>query len=388
MKQTMPDTQIEFDAHRAYRHIEQLAFPRLAGSAGERKARDYLLNELAAQGYTVTREPFTYSRFPAEALPQLIAIVSIGGVVSACLFYERYPLVAVVLCFALILVVFVFTRWRKSLEPLYDLGKRYPSENIVAKNHSALDARPQIVFVAHYDAKSQVLPIVVRALCYTIASIGLVALTALIVIQALFVKGLPKAFVWGTGACILLCLLTLLLNFTQNRSPGAFDNASGVGVVLELARCLKSSSVPVTFLFTGAEEFGMCGALRYAQQHTPNPETYFINIDSVGTAEALSLITRYGIPPVTTSTQLGQALANAAADTNVELRQVYLPVGVGFDHIPIASRSGEAVTLSSGGFGGASLRVHSARDTIDLIQPTYLQRVGDVVLNFLRQNIA
>ena len=146
----MPDTQIEFDAHRAYRHIEQLAFPRLAGSAGERKARDYILNELTSQGYTVTREVFTYSRFPAEALPQLIAIVSIAGVASACLFYERYPLVAGALCLALILVVFVFTRWQKSLERLYDVGKQWQSENIVARNRAATEFQMTNRFISPF----------------------------------------------------------------------------------------------------------------------------------------------------------------------------------------------------------------------------------------------
>jgi hypothetical protein len=64
--------------------------------------------------------------------------------------------------------------------------------------------------------------------------------------------------------------------------------------------------------------------------------------------------------------------------------EVYLPVGVGFDQMPIASRGFETTTLSSGGFGVASLNVHSARDAINLIDPDNLQRVGDVIVSFVK----
>ena len=77
--------------------------------------------------------------------------------------------------------------------------------------------------------------------------------------------------IWSIGGYICFCLLLLQFNFTQNRSPGTVDNASGVGVLLNLARCLvvkpPTNKVRITFLLSGAEECGMAGALRYIQRH-------------------------------------------------------------------------------------------------------------------------
>ena len=159
------------------------------------------------------------------------------------------------------------------------------------------------------------LPIALRALCYCIAIGGLIGLTPLILIQPILNVQVSPFLIWAIAVLICSCLILLQFNFTQNRSPGAFDNASGVGVLLELARSVTanplSHTVRLTFLSTGAEEYGMCGALRYIQQHAadydPN-RTYVVNLDGVGAAGKLTLITSYGMPPVVTSKKLGSAI--------------------------------------------------------------------------------
>jgi hypothetical protein len=266
------------------------------------------------------------------------------------------------------------------------------SQNIVATNTPSTGVAFDLILVAHYDSKSQVLPIVVRGLCYCLAVAGLTGLTLLTLIQLPLKAPLPSPLIWSIGGCICFCLLLLQFNFTQNRSPGTFDNASGVGVLLELARCLAlkppADRVRITFLLPGAEECGMAGALRYIQRHAKayHPDwTYVINLDGVGGAGKLTLITRYGIPPVVTSKRLGPAIIARAREIGVDVSEIYSPAGIGYDQLPIASRGFETVTLSAGGFGGAALNIHSKRDRIDLINTGSLQQVGDVILHFARQ---
>jgi hypothetical protein len=70
--------------------------------------------------------------------------------------------------------------------------------------------------------------------------------------------------------------------------PGAHDNASGVGVLLELARHLRETArqlpFAVRFVAFGAEELGMLGAKAYLDRHAADLSLcdLLFNIDSVG----------------------------------------------------------------------------------------------------------
>ena len=335
------------------------------------------------------QEPFDFTLFPAERLPRLISVAYTIGVIAVCWMSAKQPIFASLLCVGMLMIALSLTRWQKKLEWLYDVGKAHTSENIVATSAPSAGVTLDLIFVAHYDSKSQVLPIAVRALCYCVAVGGLIGLTLLTLIQTVLKAQLPSPLIWAVAGPICFCLLLLQFNFTQNRSPGAFDNASGVGILLELARCLAapplSNRMRLTFLSPGAEEYGMCGALRYIQRHATdyNPDrTYVVNLDGVGAVGKLTLITRYGMPPVVTSERLGSAIAACGKEVGVEVSEIYSPAGVGYDQLPIASRGFETVTLSSGGFGRAALKIHSKRDGMDLIHQDQLQRVGDVLVRF------
>ncbi|GIV40675.1 MAG: hypothetical protein KatS3mg033_2475 [Thermonema sp.] len=71
--------------------------------------------------------------------------------------------------------------------------------------------------------------------------------------------------------------------------PGANDNASGVSMLLELARYFKAHPLPysVAFIAFGAEEIGLKGSLHYVQ-HPLFPLSdirFLLNLDLVGTGE-------------------------------------------------------------------------------------------------------
>ena len=89
----------------------------------------------------------------------------------------------------------------------------------------------------------------------------------------------------------------------------------------------------------------------------PNELSLLILTGSVQ-SEILPLITRYGVPTVVTSRQLGEAIRECGAQIGIDAEDVYFPVGVGYDGIPIASRGFDTVTLSAGGFGWAALKIH------------------------------
>lgn len=76
-------------------------------------------------------------------------------------------------------------------------------------------------------------------------------------------------------------------------SPGADDNASGVGVVMELARYFhqQKTTMPfnIRFVFFGAEELGLLGSKAYCDKHIKDTASviYYLNVDCVGDTGAI-----------------------------------------------------------------------------------------------------
>ena len=385
------DTNATYDAKLAYYHITQLGFPRLVGSVGEVKAQDYIVEQFTALGLDVSWEPFSFTKFPAEVLPRILSALFVPVVLFVPWFGERFPLLLCLACLLSLFIAMFFTQWQKRLEGLYDIGRRHRTENIIAKNGTKQDDNsPAFLFVAHYDSKSQVLPIALRAVFYGIAIIGLIILTTVMLIKLFTHVWLPNYMVWSVAGITSVCLLLLQTNLTQNRSPGAFDNASGVGVMLEVARVVMAcdEKKQVTFLATGAEEYGMCGALRYIQAHADEYDrenTYVINLDGLGVGNGVNVVTRYGIPPVRTTRALADLFRVSGESLGVRVSERYLPIGVGLDSIPIASRGFETVTLTAGEVGSVALKIHSKRDQSDLLNIESLQRVGELIVNVIER---
>jgi len=392
-----------YDAKRAYHHITQLAFPRLVGSTGEAKAQDYIVQQFTGLGLAVSRESFSFTKFPAEVFPRLLCAIFVPVVFSVPWLGIRFPIPVCLACLLSLSVALLCTQWQKRFEGLYDVGKRHHSENIIATNdRKPNDNIPALLFVAHYDSKSQVLPIAVRAAAYGIAIVGLIVLTIVMVIEVailvwfpdyITLAWLPNFIVWSVAGVTIFCLLLLQINFTQNRSPGGFDNASGVGVMLEVARVMRAhgEDKSITFLAAGAEEYGMCGALRYVQTHTDEYDqenTYVINLDGLGVGNGVNVVAGYGIPPIRTANALADLFQTSGESLSIQVSEQHLPIGVGLDSIPIASHGFETVTLTAGDVGRVALKVHSKQDRHDLLDIDSLQQVGDLIVAVSLETVA
>jgi acetylornithine deacetylase/succinyl-diaminopimelate desuccinylase-like protein len=105
------------------------------------------------------------------------------------------------------------------------------------------------------------------------------------------------------------------------KGPGANDNASGVAVLLEIARQLaaRKDELPfaVKFVAFGAEEFGMLGAKAYLSAHQADLQNCLLlfNIDTVGGGEGIVAQIRGAGPlPDKIRNQLSADLMNKATN--------------------------------------------------------------------------
>jgi hypothetical protein len=112
--------------------------------------------------------------------------------------------------------------------------------------------------VAHYDSKSQRMPLALRISLFMLAIIAGLIMIALTLLNVTTVLYLPIGFL------ALAAAVPLLFLDVSNDSPGAIDNASSVGLVLHLAEVLAqredwSAKLRVTILLPSAEEMTLMG---------------------------------------------------------------------------------------------------------------------------------
>jgi hypothetical protein len=184
---------------------------------------------------------------------------------------------------------------------------------------------------------------------------------------------------------------------TQPGVPGAADNASGVGVLLELARvcAAQDSRRTLRFVVWDAEETGLAGSVHYVRAMTspPTPEPagggtsaadfptkldrplLYVNLDVLGVR--LGRNTCYVLGPP----GLERAVQAAARDSDSPAAVMQ---GVsGSDSETFAWCGVPAVNFTRE--GPASSLEHTTGDVLALIDPGQLELSGRLVHTFLRQ---
>ena len=151
---------------------------------------------------------------------------------------------------------------------------------------------------------------------------------------------------------------------------GAGDNASGVAVLLALARSLsrETPSITIRFVAVGAEEFGgedgiTLGGKTYAAEHEAEMDdiVWVLNVDDV--ANAVSDHVVYVMRSRELEARIASVLQSITGVTSInELRG-------GSDHFPFAMRGVPAAWLTS---AERPIPVHTALDTVDTLSPAKL----------------
>jgi hypothetical protein len=363
--------------------VSRLAFPRFPGTEAERRAADLVAAELSEAGLEVTREPF---RASPRAVARLRAIVH-GGVAAGAVglaLASTAPLVSAALGMALLALLPSASRWRRGIEGMFDAGPQIESRNVIGRRSTvgepAAGGGPVVVLLAHVDSKSAALPTFVPVVTILVAMGVILAATALAAVRAV---GYPAPVLPAPlllAAAVAVALLPLIP--VGNRSPGAMDNASGVAVLVELARTLPRdpalASTELVFLATGAEEIGLCGAMRWIQRHEAELDrerTAIINLDSVGVGDGLLAIDVRGRCG---GRDMAALVDEAARRAGGRFRRLPFLPGVGVDSMPFGARGFATVSLLGRVLGEASRRIHGPRDTIDLLDEAALRHAAAV----------
>lgn len=387
---------MEFNAKEALNLARSLSFPRAVGSAGEEAAASMIEKKLSEAGYLPQREEFFIPLTPWATMKGFIlfAILILSGARRLAFLY---PMISglMVLSIVFFLVSYpsiwpkfvnskTFPRWLKGKNRKGPLRR---SQNIVA-TLAAQDRPGQYIhLVAHYDSKSQSLPILLRAFCLFVATVASLWLgISYFCLSRETLSFFPSWRVDPALALALLGMIPILLLKTGNLSPGGLDNAGSLGVLLHLADVLKQKRPlrsQLTFLFTGAEEVGLQGAFAYLQRHKNEIETeksYFLNLDSVGVKSATRIFFRKGALPIAREPLFVSRMKEIAKPFGI--RTGSFSFGIMMDHQALLERGYRAVSLACA--SRKILSVHTAGDTANRLEEEGMEEAGKFLLAWIR----
>ncbi len=375
----------EFNVDNVYRITERLAFPRLIGSEGEKKAREIVVDEFQNVGnIPIYRDTFKTSFYNWILIRFIFLITGSVLILLALSTYISPFLTLIVFIFA---IYISFKALGISVSTKIKLFRNevnnYETENIYTILKST-NSSAKVIFIGHWDSKSQSFPTSIRIIIFLVSVFGSLILMVIYFILSIltiiisFNIPILNNILLDLSIIIAIIGATNYFNKTGNESPGAYDNAAAVGTIIELARYYKSNpinNIDLLFLSTSSEELNLGGAVhfiqKYKEQFAKN-STYFINLDLIGGYELIRLISSYGIPRKVSSKKLNKLFLESGKELDIKLKDVYAPTGAWSDYMPIVNEGFEACWLGS----QPGLKfVHTKNDTMDLISKEGLKNI-------------
>jgi hypothetical protein len=379
-----------FDSRVALNYAASLARPRRVGSGEDERVALEIEARLRNWGWQVERQPFTFST-ASEVFLKLFIFVSVLLAAALLVWHARVLAVLVVLFLVLFMPLNRLVQARALEQNGRGLkwGRRYTTANLIA-TRSRVSTLPHLYLVAHYDSKSQRLPLVVRMTLF------MLAISAELILVVLTLFEVSTLFYLPIGLLALAAAIPLLFLDVGNTSPGAIDNASSVGLVLHLAEVLAQRAdwqdrLQITLLIPSAEEMTLMGSAAYVTAHAAllhaqaeRGGLHVLNFDGVGVDGDLYFAGGSRQRQKGDRINLLTCVRDACAELNLPLKRFGF-IGALFDHIPFARRGFDAISLIT--VGRASRSVHTPQDAIDRLHVRGFDQAGRVALHVIERMI-
>ena len=347
-------------------HLKHIDYPRLAGTDGERKACDYIIQTLKSSGIDPIVQDFHFKKakmLPKLMLPLVIILWGFLSLLNVLMFNNNLFISILILLVpaSVILAVLKFDfLMRKILQGSHKKVKDIDSK---IKNHTISDedfiksrniivelgpdgAEEQILFTAHYDSISLKVPMKFMMIFGLIGALGIAVYSFAYMINVLTDLFFSFNFIlilfpWFSLLLIItlssLCSLLIARVFRTNVSHGIIDDGTGTAILLELVKFLSDKKLKVKFIFCffSAEELGLHGSSHYFSTNPHEGKNlHVISIDMIGEKPPISFIE--GVNPlikVKMDEEFNSRIKNIAEKLEVEIKGTnFLYPGSDFAH--------------------------------------------------------
>jgi aminopeptidase YwaD len=384
----------EAHAERVLAHVRVLAVDigvRASGTPGERRAAEYIRDQLQASGYAVTIEPFTVDVPRDES--QVLDVPEVAGGLQALAMAgapdgeARGRLVQIGLGRA---------------EDVTGLNLRgaiaFADRGVAPFRDKALNAQRAgalALIVANNQPgrfRGTIADGGPGAERVTIPVVGVTSDDAALIDEALgqgtvvTVRALRKREphqsqnVFARPSAGASCTAYVGAHYDSvAQGPGANDNASGTASMLELARTHRAPGL--CYLAFGAEEVGLVGSEAFVEAHGVGRERFMLNLDMMGKVRSPELITEPGDPA---SVALADRASRVAGLAGTVLPRGSFGPFASSDHASFVKAGVPAITF----YSGDDEHIHTAQDTIENVSLADLRTMLRAASAVLRELLA
>jgi len=356
MKKDLNGNKVENQA--ALDHVKALAFTRKVGTDGETKGINYIQKELEKSDIDSNQESFICS---SGSLMKLLLSFLFFYIIlyEIFLFMNEYAWVILILHIILIFTLIRGMSYLLDWTKIIYWGKKSKSKNVIAKlsAKNSNQKKPVAIFSAHYDTISRLYP----GPFYMILMVSclMMTLTFLFLTEILAIWSLISIFFAPTARMVIIfqfmiymslilaisiqtCVIIAIFNKSLDKSVGSLDNATGVAILIELAKLIKKNpleKIDVLFLWFGAEEYGLWGSRQYLAKHFDElndeydlDKSIAINIDIIGSYVGLMDETGL-IKKKRMNERLNDIIFATAKQSNIQVKKQKAIIGTGGDHM-------------------------------------------------------
>jgi len=379
------------NAEEILKNLELISFPRLAGTIHEERAFNIIRNKIQDKGIEYFIQKFTFTTFYSKFLPKIL--FSLLFLLLFSVYLENIGFL-----WFNILIIMIFSIFL--INPIkIKLGKKIRSQNLYVRyltdskrtillnpnNNDNFDLM-NILFIAHVDSKGQRFSIKIRIFSYKLWATSFFPGLLFIIMNDIIFSNLYFYIIEIVLIGInLVAVFLIILNSTNNKSPGALDNASGVACVLELLKYYSNkehslNNYNLWFLFTGAEELGTMGIRHFYDtlMDFNREKTYVINFDSIG--KKVSYFSSSINPKK--KREIYHIFLQIAKKINLKLGFSSSTFGVRSDGLYLQNQN-----FHGFGFGDPSSfkHIHSINDTVDKVEANLLKKLCNFIINALKE---
>ncbi|MFX1396973.1 MAG: hypothetical protein ACFFAS_08010 [Promethearchaeota archaeon] len=278
------------------RHLKALLFNRQASTNGEKKALNYIQNELANGNINNRTEEFKWRDM--DYFKPLIALLNIFVIILFLISYIcNFWILRILVGFFLLITSILF--FHDSGKTSIPIGKEKKSRNIIGEIRAKKKVfkRPLFLFITNYESTRRTLPFLFEIL----VKFSILLLSLLYMIFFLFISLFNSAILLYYVLEIVLVLIVictellisvLLFNNDNDNSDIYPNNSFGVAILLEIAKILRKDALKnfdVVFLWSGAKKYGLWGLKNFFRRHFFNfykeydlDNSYCLCIDNIG----------------------------------------------------------------------------------------------------------
>jgi len=371
-------------------HIKNLAFSRTATTEGEILAVKYIDSVLKKEKMKTIIEYFDWTG-PKRILMRIAYLI----IFSYLILYRLF--VIIVAYFAL---KFMSAKMRKM-----SLIQKEQSKNIYTRIRAKTKAkkRPLIIFSAHYDSFSANVPYRVQSVLFFIFRIIILPYFVVMISLSLLVIAdffsdqisndlLINLVYSSTLIEFIIIFLIFLLIYDNKKSTGSIDNASGVSILLELAKIINKTPLEhhdIIFLWSGAEEWGMIGSKRFCERHRKKlikkydlDHSYAINIDMVGSY--IGLLNKTGMRKKSINKDLNKYINFCAKNLDIPIINYSKLIRPNSDYLSFrsfAKKNNKKMQVACFHSEKDSKYIHSAKDKPERCSSRNLNACLDICYN-------